>query len=107
MATDISIVDVPTLVTAVLTILLSVGGVAGAVVFRNFKGEALSILADIADILVGVGQLIITIAKAGEDEKLSTEEWTAIKEQAREIQADLLRMQGKLGSAGGIFSKMK
>ena len=91
---DISAIDIPNAVTAILTIIVAVGGVLG----KTYISKALAGLADVADLLVEVGQLIITISKAGEDSTLSPEEWTAIKEQAREIQEDLLRIQGKFGT---------
>jgi len=46
-----------------------------------------------------VGQLMITISKAGEDGALSPEEWTKIKEDARDIQAHLQAIAGKFGNA--------
>lgn len=91
---DISTIDVPGLITALMAIVVTVGGVVG----KRYIGEALAGLADVADLLVEVGQLIISISKAGEDGTLSPEEWTTIKEHAREIQADLLRIQGKFGN---------
>jgi hypothetical protein len=91
---DISAVDVPGSVTAILTIAVAAGGVLGkAYLSKAFEGLSL-----MADVLVDVGQLMITISKAGEDSKLSPEEWTQIKEQARDIQAHLLAMQGKFGT---------
>ncbi len=91
---DISTIDVPSAVTAILTIIVAVGGILG----KTYISQALTGLADVADLLVEVGQLIITITKAGEDGALSPEEWTTIKDQAREIQEDLLRIQGKFGT---------
>ncbi len=99
---DTSTIDIPTAVTAILTIIVAIGGVLA----NKFKGDIIGVLMDIADLLVEVGQLIITITKAGEDNQLSTEEWTAIKEQAREIQEDLLRLQGRVGSTG-IFARIR
>ncbi|MCK9570252.1 hypothetical protein M0R72_15005 [Candidatus Pacearchaeota archaeon] len=92
---DISTIDVPTAITAILTIVVTIGGVLG----KTYISKALAGLADVADLLVEIGQLMITISKAGEDGALSPEEWASIKEQAREIQADLLRIQGKFGTA--------
>jgi hypothetical protein len=94
MAIDITAMDIPTLVTALLTIVVTVGGVLG----KSYIAKALSGLALVADILVDVGELIICISKAGEDGALSPEEWTEIKTHAREIQAKLLAIQGKFGS---------
>jgi len=98
---DISTIDIPTLATAILTIIVTIGGVLG----KTYISKALSGvttaacgLSEVATLLVSVGQLLITISKAGEDGKLSEEEWTAIKEQARVIQADLLVLQGKLSA---------
>jgi hypothetical protein len=91
---DISTVDVPGAVSAIMAIAIAAGGVVG----KAYIGKALEGLSMVADVLVDVGQLMITIAKAGEDGKLSEEEWTQIKEQARDIQAHLLAMQGKFGT---------
>lgn len=91
---DFSTIDVPSAVTAILTIVMAVGGVVG----KQYLGKALAGLAEIADLLVEVGQLLITISKAGEDNQLTAEEWTAVKERAREIHVALLRIQGKFGS---------
>ena len=90
---DISTIDIPSAVTALLTILAAVGGVLG----KTYISKTLAGLALMADALVDVGQLMINIAKAGEDGALSPEEWTSIKEQAREIQGHLLNIQGKFG----------
>ena len=91
---DISTVDIPGTITAILAIVVAAGGVVG----KTYLSKAMSGLSLVADVLVDVGQLIITISKAGEDGQLSTEEWTSIKEQARDIQAHLLNIQGKLGT---------
>ena len=97
--TDISTIDIPTTITALLTIIVAVGGALG----KSYVGKALGGISTLAEglgqvstILVNVGQLLITISKAGADGVLSPEEWTAIKDQARAIQADLLILQGKL-----------
>ena len=94
---DITTIDIPSTITAILTIIVAVGGVLG----KAYIGKALTGLALIADILVDVGQLIITISKAGEDGALSPAEWTAIKEQAREIETHLIAIQGKFGTILG------
>lgn len=91
---DISTVDIPGTITAILAIVVAAGGVVG----KTYLSKAMSGLSLVADVLVDVGQLIITISKAGEDGQLSPEEWTSIKEQARDIQAHLLNIQGKLGT---------
>jgi hypothetical protein len=91
---DISTIDIPSAITALLTVLVAVGGVLG----KTYIGKALDGLALVADILVDVGQLMITISKAGADGTLSPEEWTAIKDQAREIQAELQAIAGKFGN---------
>ncbi len=91
---DISTVDVPGAVSAILAIMIAAGGVIG----KTYIGKALAGLSLVADVLVDVGQLMITIAKAGEDGKLTEGEWTQIKEQARDIQAHLQAIQGKFGS---------
>ena len=95
--TDISSIDIPSAVTAILTILVAVGGILG----KTYISKALGGLSLVADILVDVGQLMITISKAGEDGKLDEAEWTKIKEQARDIQAHLIAIQGKLGTVLG------
>lgn len=95
MAIDMNQIDIPTLITAILTIIVAVGGVLG----KQKIGEALAGLSDVADLFVDVGNLIITITKAGEDGALGPEEWTEIKTQARHIQASLLIIKGKYGSA--------
>jgi hypothetical protein len=92
--TDISTIDIPTAVTAIFVLATTVGGVIG----KRYISQALDGLAYVADLMVDVGQLLITIAKAGEDGALSPEEWTSIKEQARDIQANLLQLKGKFGS---------
>lgn len=92
---DVGTIDIPTLVTAILAIVVAVGGALG----KQKIGQAIAGLSDVADLIVDVGQLIITISKAGEDGTLTPEEWTTIKEQAREIQAELLMVKGKYGSA--------
>ena len=94
---DISAVDVPGSVTAILTIAVAAGGVLG----KAYLSKALEGLSLVADVLVDVGQLMITIAKAGEDGKLTEAEWTQIKEQARDIQAHLQAIQGKFGTILG------
>lgn len=94
---DISAIDVPGLVTAILTVVVAVGGVLG----KTYISKALAGVALVADILVDVGDLMVTIAKAGEDGALSPEEWTTIKEQAREINAHLIAIQGKFGTILG------
>lgn len=91
---DISTVDVPGTVSAILAIAVAAGGILG----KTYISKALEGLSLVADVLVDVGQLMITIAKAGEDGKLTEEEWTQIKEQARDIQAHLQAMQGKFGT---------
>lgn len=97
--TDISTIDIPTVVTALFAIIASVGGVLG----KTYIGKALSGITTLANglgqvsaVLVSVGQLMITISKAGADGTLSPDEWTTIKDQARAIQADLLKLQGAL-----------
>ena len=92
--TDISTIDIPTAVTAIFVLITTIGGVLG----KKHVSHALEGLAYVADLMVDVGQLLITIAKAGEDGTLSPEEWTSIKEQARDIQANLLQLKGKFGS---------
>jgi hypothetical protein len=91
---NITAIDIPNAVTAILTIIIAVGGVLG----KSYITKALSGLACVADILLDVGELIICISKAGEDGALSPEEWTEIKTHAREIQASLQAIQGKFGS---------
>ena len=98
---DISGIDIPTMATAILTLIVTIGGVLG----KTYIGKALSGIttaacgmSEVAGVLVAVGQLMITISKAGEDNNLTPEEWTTIKEQARAIQADLLVLQGKLSA---------
>ena len=94
---DVSTIDIPITITAILTIAVAVGGIAG----RTYIGKALEGVALVADILVDVGNLLITISKAGEDGNLSPEEWTKIKEQARAIEAHLVAIQGKFGTILG------
>jgi adenylate kinase len=94
---DITTIDIPSTVTAILTIIVAVGGVLG----KTYVGKALEGLALVADILVDVGDLMVTIAKAGEDGALSPEEWASIKEKAREIQTHLIAIQGKFGTILG------
>jgi hypothetical protein len=86
-------IDVPTATTAILTLVMAVGGI----LVQKWKGSLLTLLSDFADLLVDIANLLITISKAGEDGQLTADEWTNIKTQAREIQEDLLRLQGKLG----------
>ena len=87
-------IDIPTTVTAILSILVAVVGIAGKV----YVGKALEGLALIADVFVDVGQLMITISKAGADGVLSPEEWIQIKDQARDIQGHLQAIAGKFGT---------
>lgn len=94
---DITTIDIPSMVTAILTIIVAVGGILG----KTYIGKALEGVALVADILVDVGDLLITISKAGEDGALSSEEWTKIKEQARAIEAHLVAIQGKFGTILG------
>ena len=94
---DITTIDIPSTVTAILTIIVAVGGVLG----KTYVGKALEGLALVADIQVDVGQLIITISKAGADNELSPEEWATIKEQAKEIEKHLIAIQGKFGTIRG------
>jgi hypothetical protein len=94
---DITTIDIPSTVTAILTIIVAVGGILG----KTYISKALAGVALLADILVDVGQLMIIISKAGEDGALSPEEWTAIKEQAREIEQTLIAIQGKFGTILG------
>ena len=91
---DISTIDIPSAVTAILTILVAVGGILG----KTYISKALSGLALVADVLVDVGQLMITISKAGADGTLTAEEWTCIKDEARDIQAHLNAIAGKFGT---------
>jgi len=97
MAIDMNSLDIPTLVTAILAIVVAAFGVIG----KAKIGEALAGLSDLSDIFVDVGNLIITISKAGEDGALSPDEWTNIKTQARHVQEQLLMLKGKYGSALG------
>ena len=92
---DISTIDVPGTRTAIFAIIVTVGGIAG----RSYINKALEGLSLVADVMVDVGQLMITISKAGEDGALSPEEWTKIKEDARDIQAHLQAIAGKFGNA--------
>lgn len=94
---DITTIDIPSMVTAILTIIVAVGGILG----KTYIGKALEGVALVADILVDVGDLLITISKAGEDGTLSSEEWTKIKEKARAIEAHLVAIQGKFGTILG------
>ena len=64
---DVSTIDIPSAITAILTIAVAVGGIAG----RTYIGKALEGVALVADILVDVGNLLIIISKAGEDGNLS------------------------------------
>jgi hypothetical protein len=91
---DLSTIDIPSALTALLTILVAVGGIAG----KTYIGKALDGVSLVADVLVDVGQLMITISKAGADGTLSPEEWTTIKNEAREIQAELQAIAGKFGT---------
>ena len=91
---DLSTIDIPSAVTAILTILVAVGGILG----KTYISKALGGLSLVADVMVDVGQLMISISKAGADGTLTPEEWTSIKEQARDIQAHLQAIQGKFGS---------
>lgn len=95
--TDISSIDVPGTITAILAIVMAVGGIVG----RSYFNKALGGLSLVADVLVDVGQLMITISKAGEDGTLTPEEWTCIKEEARDIQAHLTAIAGKFGTVLG------
>lgn len=92
--TDISTIDIPGTVTAIFAIVVAIGGIVG----KTYISKALEGLSLVADILVDVGQLMITISKAGEDGTLTPEEWTKIKEEARDIQAHLQAIAGKFGN---------
>lgn len=85
------------MITAILTIIVAVGGVLG----KTYLSKALEGLALVADILVELGQLLIIISKSGEDGALSPEEWGLIKEQAKEVEKHLIAIQGKFGSILG------
>jgi hypothetical protein len=91
---DLSNIDIPSMVTALLTILVAVGGILG----KTYISKALGGLALVADVLVDVSGLMIAISKAGADGTLTPEEWTLIKEDAREVQAHLIAIQGKFGT---------
>jgi hypothetical protein len=94
---DISQIDIPGTVTAIMAIVVAIGGIAG----RAYVNKALDGISLVADVLVDVGQLMIVISKAGEDGVLTPEEWTCIKEEAREIQAHITAIAGKFGSLLG------
>jgi hypothetical protein len=92
---DFSTIDIPTMVTAILTIVVAAFGIVG----KAKIGQALGGLSDVADVISDVGNLIITITKSGADNTLTPEEWTDIKTQARHIQEQILMIKGKYGSA--------
>lgn len=85
--------DYPTIVSSVLVIAGSIGGLA----FMGFKGKVLSAIGDLVDLLVDVTDLLQIIAEAGKDESLTPEEWTNISKKAMEIKADLSEMMVFLG----------
>lgn len=85
--------DYPTIVSSVLVIAGSVGGLA----FIGFKGKVLSAIGDLVDLLVDVTDLLQIIAEAGKDESLTPDEWTNISKKAMEIKADLNEMMVFLG----------
>jgi hypothetical protein len=91
---DISTIDIPGTITAILAIVVTIGGIAG----KTYISKALEGLSLVADVMVDVGQLMITISKAGEDGTLTADEWTKIKEDARSIQSHLTAIAGKFGT---------
>jgi len=78
---DPTIVDIPTLISSIVAIVVAVGGVAG----RNYIKKAIENTLIIAMIVEDVADLIKTVAMAGEDEKLTPEEWTSIREKANNL----------------------
>ncbi len=85
--------DYPTIVSSVLFIAGSVGGLA----FIGFKGKVISAIGDVVELLVDVTDLLQTIAEAGRDESLTPEEWAKISSKAMEIKTDLSEMIVFLG----------
>jgi hypothetical protein len=85
--------DYPTIVSSVLVIAGSVGGLA----FMTFKGKVISALGEVIELLVDVTDLLQTIAEAGSDETLTPEEWAKISKKATEIKTDLSEMVVFLG----------
>ncbi len=85
--------DYPTIVSSVLVIAGSVGGLA----FMGFKGKVISAIGDLVDLLVDVTDLLQAIAEAGKDESLTPDEWTNISKKAMEIKTDLSEMMVFLG----------
>ncbi len=85
--------DYPTIVSSVLVIAGSVGGLA----FMGFKGKVISAIGDVVELLVDVTDLLQAIAEAGKDESLTPEEWAEISSKAMEIKTDLSEMIVFLG----------
>jgi len=90
---DVSTINWPETITVALMILGSVGGVIG----KKYLGKALGGVSAIADMLTEFSELLVLISKAGEDENLTTEEWTKIKTQAKELNRCMTLIKGKFG----------
>ena len=95
---DVSSISWPETITSVLAIVIAIGGVIG----KKYLGKALGGVAAIADLLTEFSELLVLISKAGEDGNLTEEEWTKIKEQARELDKCVTLIKGKFGKTFNV-----
>lgn len=95
---DATTINWPETITAIIAIVMSVGGVIG----KKYLGKALGGVAAIADLLTEFSELLVLISKAGEDGNLTEEEWTKIKEQARELDKCVTLIKGKFGKTFNV-----
>ena len=90
---DAGTIDYATLGTALLAIITSLGG---AVVIAG-RGKAVKAVADIADTLMDVAQLMNTFSAAMADDQISKEEVEGLKAKSLEIQDQIKQIRADLG----------
>jgi crotonobetainyl-CoA:carnitine CoA-transferase CaiB-like acyl-CoA transferase len=90
---DISTIDFSTVLTAIIALIISLGG---AVVLTG-RSKAFTAVADIVKIMSSISALLVTIVDAQADDNISKEELAVITGMAKAIQVQMEQLKTDLG----------
>jgi hypothetical protein len=90
---DISTIDFSTVLTAIIALIISLGG---AVVLTG-RSKAVAAVADIVKIMSSISALLVTIVDAQADDNISKEELAVITGMAKAIQVQMEQLKTDLG----------
>jgi hypothetical protein len=85
-------IDYPTILTGVLTIAVTLGGL----VLAQFRGKVAKLIDEGADILKDISILLVMITAAQTDDKITEAEWKEISGKAVEIKNHILDLRSQL-----------